>query len=176
MSRAFVKDDNEDRPSEELPERPISSAPNYVTAHGYGLLRSKVDLLSAEHARLKQAAQDFDKPRLAVIERDLRYFQARLDSAIPVDIADEPDDEVHFGATVKTEDENGDVESFTIVGEDEAEVTKGKVSWRSPLAKALIGAKVGDSVTWNRPAGAVTLEVLEIRYPPRDNKDKKKKN
>jgi transcription elongation factor GreB len=165
MSRAFVKDDNEDRPSEELPERPISSEPNYVTPEGHGMLRAKVDALSSEHARLKQAAEDFDKPRLAAIERDLRYFQSRLESAILVDVANEPTDEVHFGATVKTEDENGDVESFTIVGEDEADIAKAKVSWLSPLAKALIGAKVGDIVTWNRPAGAVNLEVLEISYP-----------
>ena len=165
MSRAFVKDDNEDRPSEELPERPISSEPNYVTPEGHELLRTKVELLSAEHAQLKQAGEDFDKPRLAVVERDLRYFQARLDRAIPVDVSNEPSDEVHFGATVKTEDENGNVETCTIVGEDEADAAKGKVSWLSPLAKALIGAKVDDIVTWNRPAGAVNLEVLEIRYP-----------
>ena len=106
-----------------------------------------------------------DRPRHAAVARDLRYFQARLESAIVVDVANEPDDEVHFGATVKTEDENGETHVFTIVGEDEADVAKGKVSWRSPLAKALIGAKAGDTVTWNRPAGALALEVLEIRYP-----------
>lgn len=165
MSRAFVKDDNEDRPSEEIPERPISNETNYVTPEGHEMLRAKVESLSAEHARLKHDAEDFDKPRLAVIERDLRYFQSRLDSAILVDLANEPSDEVHFGATVKTEDENGEVDTFTIVGEDEADVANAKVSWRSPLAKALIGAKVGDIVTWNRPAGAVNLEILDIRYP-----------
>jgi transcription elongation GreA/GreB family factor len=57
------------------------------------------------------------------------------------------------------------VHSFTIVGEDEADAAHGKVSWRSPLAKALIGARAGDTVTWYRPAGSTTLEVLEIRYP-----------
>ena len=165
MSRAFVKDDNEDRPSEELPERPVSDAPNYVTAEGLRLLRERVEQLASEHARLREAAEAFDKPRLAVNERDLRYFQSRLDSAVVVDIASEPRDEVHFGATVKTEDEAGNISSFTIVGEDEANVRNNKISWLAPLAKALLGSKVGDTVTWTRPAGSTTLEVLEISYP-----------
>jgi transcription elongation GreA/GreB family factor len=165
MSRAFVKDDNEDRPSEELPERPVSDSPNYVTPAGLRLLRERVDELTREHARLREAAEAFEKPRLAVNERDLRYFQSRLDSAIVVDVASEPKDEVHFGATVKAEDEDGKVNRFTIVGEDEADVKNDKISWLSPVAKALLGSRVGDTVIWNRPAGATTLEVLEIGYP-----------
>lgn len=165
MSRAFVKDGDEDRPGEELPERPVSDAPNYVTREGLRSLREKVDTLTREHAELREAAEDADKLRLAVNERDLRYFQARLKSAIVVDVANEPQGEVHFGATVKTEDEDGKVGLFTIVGEDEADVSNGKISWVSPLAKALIGSKTSDTVTWNRPAGSTTLEVLEISYP-----------
>ena len=165
MSRAFVKDANEDRPGEELPERPVSDAPNYVTPQGLRSLREKVETLSQEHARLREAAEDFDKLRLAVNERDLRYFQARLESAIVVDVANEPQGEVHFGATVKTEGEDGKVGRFTIIGEDAADVSNGKISWVSPLAKALIGSRIGDTVTWNRPAGSTTLEVLEISYP-----------
>ncbi|UCD68053.1 MAG: GreA/GreB family elongation factor [Betaproteobacteria bacterium] len=164
MSRAFVKDDNEDRPSEELPERPVSDAPNYVTAEGMQLLRQRVEELAREHARLRESAEAFEKPQLAVNERDLRYFQSRLESAILVDVASEPKDEVHFGATVKTQDEDGKISSFTIVGEDEADVKKNKISWVSPLAKALLGSRVGDTVTWNRPAGSTTLEVLDISY------------
>jgi transcription elongation GreA/GreB family factor len=165
MSRAFVKDDNEDRPSEELPERPVSDEPNYVTPEGLRLLRERVEQLAREHARLREAAEAFEKPQLAVNERDLRYFQSRLESAIEVDVASEPKDEVHFGATVKTEDEDGNTNSFTIVGEDEADVKNNKISWVSPLAKALLGSRVGDTVTWNRPAGSTTLEVLDISYP-----------
>ncbi|UCH49919.1 MAG: GreA/GreB family elongation factor [Betaproteobacteria bacterium] len=165
MSRAFVKDDNEDRPSEELPERPVSDAPNYVTREGLRMLRERVEQLTREHARLREAGEAFEKPQLAVNERDLRYFQSRLESAIEVDVASEPKDEVHFGATVKTEDEDGNTNSFTIVGEDEADVKKNKISWVSPLAKALLGSRAGDTVTWNRPAGSTTLEVLDISYP-----------
>ena len=165
MSRAFVKEENEDLTGEELPERPVSSETNYVTPAGLESLRATVDRLHAEHARLKQAAEDFDRPKLSQIERDLRYYQAKLDSAIPVNVAAQPGDEVRFGASVRTEDESGATHTFTIVGEDEADVVHGKVSWQSPLAAALIGAKVGDNVTWDRPAGKTTLEVLDIRYP-----------
>src|SRR5579859_5084250 len=164
MSRAFVKEDNEDLTGDALPERPVSSETNYVTPAGLAGLRETVDRLHADHARLKQAAEDFDRPKLSEIERDLRYYQARLDSAIPVNVAAQPRDEVRFGASVQTEDEGGATHTFTIVGEDEADVVHGKVSWQSPLASALIGAKVGDTVTWNRPAGATTLEVLDVRY------------
>ncbi len=167
MSRAFVKEDNEALTSEELPERPVSSEPNYVTDTGFEGLRSKVDQLHTELTQLKQAAEDFDRPRQTQIERDLRYYQAKLESAIPVDRAAQPRDEVRFGASVKAEDEDGATHTFTIVGQDEADVVHGKVNWQSPLATALMGAKVGDTVTWHRPAGATTLEVLEIGYPDR---------
>jgi transcription elongation GreA/GreB family factor len=167
MSRAFVKEENEALAGEELPERPVSSGPNYVTPAGFERLRARVDELHAEHARLKRVAEDFDRPRLSQVERDLRYFEARLESAIPVDLGAQPPDQVRFGASVKAEDESGATPTFTIVGEDEADVVHGKVSWQSPLATALMGAKVGDTVTWRRPAGETTLEVLAIGYPDR---------
>ena len=167
MSRAFVKEENEARTDEALPERPVSLHPNYVTPAGHDGLRAKVEQLQAEHAKLKRAAEDMDRPRLSQVERDLRYFQAKLESAIPVNIAGQPRDEVRFGARVQTEDENGVTHTFTLVGEDEADVAQGKVSWHSPLAAALIGARVGDTVTWRRPAGNLALEVLDIRYPGR---------
>ena len=164
MSRAFVKEENEALTDEALPERPVSAQPNYVTPAGLEQLRAKVDALHTEHSRLKRAAEDLDRPKLSQIERDLRYYQAKLDTAILVDIAAQPRDEVRFGASVQTEDENGGLHAFTLVGEDEADVAQGKVSWHSPLAKALMGAKIGDTVTWNRPAGAMTLDVLDVRY------------
>jgi transcription elongation GreA/GreB family factor len=165
MSRAFVNEDNEALAGEELPERPVSPEPNYVTPAGLAGLRARVDQLHEQHGQLKQAAQDFDRPKLGQIERDLRYYQAKLESAIPVDGADQPRDQVRFGARVRAEDESGAQHTFTIVGEDEADVVHGKVSWQSPLATALIGAGVGDTVTWDRPAGETTLEVLGIEYP-----------
>jgi transcription elongation GreA/GreB family factor len=102
---------------------------------------------------------------LAQVERDLRYYQGRIEKAVVVDLSKQPADEVHFGAIVEVEDENGERHTFTIVGEDEADVTKNRVSWVSPLARAMLGAKVGDTVTWQRPAGNLELEIVNIRYP-----------
>jgi transcription elongation GreA/GreB family factor len=164
MSRAFVKGDDSDLLAEEVPERPISLEPNYVTAEGLAQLRQRYDALTVQHAALKAAGQDFDKPRVTQIERDLRYFSQRLESAILIDPSKEPQDEVHFGATVRAEAPDGHVHRFKIVGEDEGDVATGKVSWLSPLAKALIAARVGDTVKWRRPAGEVELEILDISY------------
>ena len=93
MSRAFVKEENEALIDEALPERPVSSEPNYVTPAVLESLRAKVDELQAEHAELKRAAEDFDRPKLSQIERDLRYYQTKLESAIPVDGSAQPRDE-----------------------------------------------------------------------------------
>lgn len=164
MSRAFVKGDDSELSGEELPERPISPHPNYVTAEGLAGLRQRYDELSHQHATLKAAQEDFDKPRLTAIERDLRYFSQRLDSAILVDTSKEPQDEVHFGATVEAQDSEGRVHRFKIVGDDEADVHTGKISWQAPLAHALIGARVGDTVKWHRPAGDAELEIRSIKY------------
>ncbi len=164
MSRAFVKGDDSDLSGEEVPERPISPHPNYVTAAGLAQLRARYEELQAEHAALKAAGEHFDKPKLTAVDRDLRYFSQRLESAILVDPSKEPQDEVHFGATVQAEDADGHMHRFKIVGEDEADVAVGKVSWVSPLAKALIGARVGDSVKWRRPAGEAELEIVRIEY------------
>jgi transcription elongation GreA/GreB family factor len=164
MSRAFVKGDDSDLSGEELPERPVSPHPNYVTSEGLAQLRARYDALHGQHLALKAAAEDFDKPLLTAIDRDLRYLSQRLESAILVDPRSEPQDEVHFGATVRAEDVHGTVHCFKIVGEDEADVATGKVSWVSPLARALMGARVGDSVKWRRPAGEVDLEITDIHY------------
>ncbi|MFN0315283.1 MAG: GreA/GreB family elongation factor [Burkholderiales bacterium] len=164
MSRAFVKGDDSDLPDQGLPERPVSHQPNYVTKTGLGQLKARYDALQGLHAALKLSGADFDKPKLREVERDLRYLSSRLDSALLVDVFQEPRDEVHFGASVKTEDGNGHISECTIVGEDEADVAHGKVSWLSPLAKALIGARVGDTVKWRRPAGEAELHVVEIGY------------
>jgi transcription elongation GreA/GreB family factor len=165
MSRAFVKGDDEGLPGDEVPERPIGPEPNYVTPEGLRQLRLRYEELTQQHATLKAAGEEFDKPKLNAVDRDLRYFSQRLDSAIVVDVSNEPHDEVHFGARVKVEDADGRTHYFRIVGEDEADVATGKVSFLSPLAKAMIGARVGDTVKWRRPAGEVELEILEIGYP-----------
>ena len=164
MSRAFVKG-SDDNVEDDLPERPLSPHPNYVTANGLAQLQARVQEL--QQARDRLAAEEDNslaKQKLLEVKRDLRYFQARLESAILVDPAAQPRDEAHFGAVVEVDGEDGKRHQFVMVGEDEADVASAKISWSSPLGKSLIGAKVGDTVVWQRPAGDTELEIISIRY------------
>ncbi|MCL6646593.1 MAG: GreA/GreB family elongation factor [Dehalococcoidia bacterium] len=169
MSRAFTRETDEDLTAGELPERPIAPHANYVTPQGLEMLQARVRELQEQHERLlAQSAEDsLAKQKLREIERDQRYFKAQLERAIVVDPATQPQDTVHFGAEVTIVDEEGKEHRFTIVGDDEADVAAGKISWASPLAKAMIGARVGDSVKWRRPAGETEVEIVAIRYPKR---------
>ena len=169
MSRAFTKESDDDLMAGELPERPLSAHANYVTPHGLEQLQARARELQELHEKL--AAQSADdsaaKHKLREVERDQRYLKAQLERAVVVDPAGQPRDEAHFGATVRMLDADGKEHRFTIVGDDEADVAAGKISWASPLAKAMIGAKVGDTVKWQRPAGETEIEIVEIRYPKR---------
>lgn len=163
MSRGFVKEDDLEHAGTDLPERPLSDLPNYVTPQGYWLLEQSAEKLDAERALLiKRKDDDLAKQKLAMIDRDLRYLSAKLESAIVVDHTQQTKDSALFGATVEVEDDEGNTHTFAIVGEDEADIAANKVSWASPLAKALIGHKVGENVTWKRPAGNLNLEIINI--------------
>lgn len=165
MSRGFVKEDDLEHAGTDLPERPISEHPNYVTPAGLQQLQAQESVLEKERQQIAPLKDDpVAQQRLAMVERDLRYLQARLESALLVDPAQQSGEQVLFGAKVAVEDENGDRHVFMIVGEDEADIAANKVSWVSPLAKSLLGHKIGDSVTWLRPAGNQTLEITEIDY------------
>jgi len=168
MSRAFVKESDEDFAAGELPERPVPVHPNYVTPRGLEQLRARVRELAEQHEQLKAiSAEDSEaKRKLREIERDQRYFNAQLERAELVDPAQHPrGEEVRFGATVKVEDDGGGTQVFSIVGDDEADVAAGKISWGSPLARSLLGAKVGDTVKWRRPAGETEVEIVGFDYP-----------
>jgi transcription elongation factor GreB len=166
MSRAFVKESDDDHSAGELPERPLSAHVNYVTQKGLELLQARVRELDELHEQLKpQSVEDSEaRQKLREVERDLRYFRSQLETATLVDTANQPRDQVHFGATVDIEDEEGLAHQFSIVGDDEADVASGKISWASPLARAMIGAKVGDTVIWRRPAGEAEIHIVDIRY------------
>lgn len=165
MSRGFVKEDDLEHAGTDIPERPVSQHPNYVTPLGLQQLRDAVENLESERLNFINRKEDPNaQQQLAKIDRDLRYFFARLESAQCVEPSEQPQDVVLFGAKVLVEDESGESQQFHIVGEDEADITQQKVSYVSPIAKALIGRKVGDQVTWHRPAGKMTLEIIEIHY------------
>jgi transcription elongation factor GreB len=167
MSRAFVKESDDDLVAGELPERPLPQHVNYVTPKGLELLQSRVRELTERHEEFKRQSEENSEARQKVreIDRDLRYFKAQLERATPVDTANQPRDRVHFGAIVRIEDEEGGEQEFSLVGDDEADVAEGRISWASPLARAMIGAKVGDTVVWRRPAGEAEVYIVDIRYP-----------
>lgn len=165
MSRGFVKEDDLEHAGTDLPERPVSPHPNYVTPVGLQQLEEAANALDKERASLiGDKENETAKQQLAVIDRDLRYLSMRLKDAILVAPANQDKNTVLFGAKVKVEDEDGELLQFHLVGEDEADIAQHKVSYVSPIAKALIGRKVGDSVRWKRPAGLLELEIIEISY------------
>jgi len=166
MSRAFVKEPDDGGPPDALPERPVSDHPNYVTPAGMRQLREQAADLQERRMELLERGDDpLAEEELRHVDRDLRYLSLRLESAIPVDPAAQPRDEVAFGAAVTVAQAGADDRTFVIVGEDEADLAGGKVSYVSPLAEALLGAAVGERVTWRRPAGDVELLVVAIDYP-----------
>ena len=166
MSHAFVKEPDGDETVGELPDLPISRHPNYVTPTGLAALKQSLATFEEERDALEASGKDLvSRPALAHAEREIRYLKARIESAMPVDLAGQPRDRVAFGAQVKVVGDDDKEQTFQIVGEDEAEPAKGRVSWVSPLAQALRDGAVGDTITWRRPSGDVELEILTIVYP-----------
>lgn len=165
MSRAFVKENDLEHAGIDIPERPLSDELNYVTPNGFKLLNETIDGLEKERENLKQKKDDpIAKQKIVIVERDMRYFAARIESAILTTSKDEDHSIVLFGAKVTVEDDKGKILIFEIVGEDEADISKGKVSYLSPLAKALIGAKLDEEVTWEKPIGDTRLTIHKIEY------------
>jgi len=163
MSRAFVKEQDMEQ-ADELGELPLSAHPNYVTPRGLALLRERQARAQQRLEGLGREAFGIELER-ARIERELRWLAARIASALPVAAAAQPRDRIAFGASVELANaDSGAVRTYRIVGEDEADPERGLVSWTSPLVNALNGAKVGDVVTWKRPAGDLDLEVLKLSY------------
>ena len=164
MSRAFVKEADDELSAGELPERPLSGHSNYVTPRGLELLQARLKELQEQRDRLKAEDEPLARQKLLEVKRDIRYYSAQIDRAVTVNPAGQPHDEVRFGASVTILDEDGKQHNFHIVGDDEADVTSGRISWASPLAEAMLGAKVGDTVKWQRPAGASEVEIVAISY------------
>ncbi|WP_409297363.1 GreA/GreB family elongation factor [Pseudomonas sp. KCJK8993] len=156
MSRAFVNEDQAAAQAAQPVERQVSSQPNYVTPQGLVELQDRVVQLQQQRG-LQDAG---DPQRLAELERDLRYFTQRLHSAQVVQAS--ASDRVQIGSRVTYVDEAGDPKSVQLVGEDQADVARGLVNWASPLGRALLGARLGDEVWWQRPAGDRLIEVIGI--------------
>lgn len=164
MSKAFTKEDDGPQ-ADRLDDLPQSPHPNYVTPAGLADLQARLRARWDDLSALKGAGDDLDnKLPVAMAERDIRFLEERINRAVLVDPSQQPAGVVAFGATVVTLDENDTRQTWQIVGEDEAAPTKGRIAPFSPLARALLGAKVGDVVDWQKPGGVVALEIAQIRY------------
>lgn len=161
MSRAFVNEDQAAAQASQPVERRVSDQPNYVTASGLAQLQQRVAALIALHSDLQAQGEHADKQRLADTERDLRYFRARVQSAQVVPPATSQD-KVQIGSRVRFVDEQDEEHRVQLVGEDQADAGRGLINWGSPLGRALLGAGPGDEVVWRRPAGDLSIEVVEI--------------
>lgn len=158
MSRAFVREDGPDMAP--LPDLPVSPHPNWVTANGLAQLQRRLTATQDWLAQLRARPDRLDRLPEAAAERDIRYLEARLKSALPVTPTSVG--EVGFGHSILVTDEHGAESRYRIVGEDEADATLGLIAPTAPLARALMGAKVGDTVVWVRPSGRMALDVAEI--------------
>jgi transcription elongation factor GreB len=163
MSRAFVKEDGPDNTP--LPDLPISQHPNYVTPRGLAQLRARLAEAQMRLGAFRARDDRLDRLCEAAAERDIRYFEARMKSAMVVAPEGRACDAVEFGHAVRVVDEAGVEVVYSIVGEDEADAGAGLIAPQSPLARALIGARLGDVVAWRRPVGDVELEILGIGWP-----------
>ncbi|MBC3468908.1 GreA/GreB family elongation factor [Pseudomonas sp. RW10S2] len=161
MSRAFVNEDQAAAQASQPVERRVSDQPNYVTASGLAQLQQRVAALIALHSDLQAQGEHADKQRLADTERDLRYFRTRVQSAQVVPPATSQD-KVQIGSRVRFVDEQDEEHKVQLVGEDQADAARGLINWGSPLGRALLGAGPGDEVVWRRPAGDLSIEVVEI--------------
>ncbi|MDU9041238.1 GreA/GreB family elongation factor [Pseudomonas corrugata] len=160
MSRAFVNEDSAAAQADQPVERQVSAQPNYVTPAGFVQLQARVAELQALHSEQAARKDLADKQRIADLERDLRYFSQRLQSAQVVTTTSA--DQVRIGHWVTFADEHDHEQRVQLVGEDQADAASGLINWGSPLGRALLGSKVGDEVVWKRPVGDMAIKVVAI--------------
>jgi transcription elongation factor GreB len=157
----------------------IEPVKNYITPGGFRRLQDELAHLwkverppvvttvtwaAANGDRSENGDYIYGKKKLREIDRRIRYLSKTLDSAVVVDNAGKAHQRVFFGATVTISNEEGDEREVTIVGVHELDAGDARVSWRSPLARALLKAKVGDTVTLRAPRGDEEIEIVAVRY------------
>jgi transcription elongation factor GreB len=186
MNKAFVREDSDDE-EDELVASAFRLPPgtrNYITPAGHRCLHDELEhLIKRERPSVVEvvawAASNGDrsengdyiygKKRLREIDRRIRFLTKRLDIAEVVDPTRQGDnDQVFFGATVTVSYDGGDEQTYSIVGVDEADASRGRISWISPLARALLKNREGDLVRLQSPVGVREIEILEVRYQSLD--------
>jgi transcription elongation factor GreB len=154
--------------------------PNYITPAGAKRLQEELSALrgrerrkvvqevadaAAQGDRSENAEYIYGKKRLREIDRRIRFLTQRLESAVLVaPDAVRPDGKIFFGATVEVEDEDGTRARYQIVGEDEIDLSRGRISWRSPVGRSLLKKEVGDTVVLRRPNGEMEITIVEVTY------------
>jgi transcription elongation factor GreB len=153
--------------------------PNYITLEGakrlqeeLGRLRSKerpkvvqeVSDAAAQGDRSENAEYIYGKRRLREIDRRMHFLTRRLEKAVIVEPRKDSAGKIFFGATVEIEDEDCVKATYQIVGEDEIDLDLGRISWRSPLGRALLGKKEDDTIVFRKPSGEIELTILAVRY------------
>ena len=157
MSVAFTREEDLEATAADLPDRPISPHPNLVTPEGLAAIEAALAAARAAYNTAQaRGSIEADRTAMARATRDLRYWSARRASAQLVEIA--PDGRVRFGGSVTIEREDGRTQTWRITGEDEADPAKGSVSHVSPLARALVGKRVGDEAT----VAGQTVEIVAV--------------
>ena len=159
----------------------MSEGSRYITPRGYRILQAELERLwkverprvtrevadaAAQGDRSENAEYIYGKRRLREIDRRIEFLSKRLDELVVVAPRADRPGRVYFGARVSLEDENGGVSKFQVVGPDELDVAAGRISIDSPLGRALLGRAEGETFVLERPKGAATYRVLEIRYEP----------
>lgn len=157
----------------------IDKKPNYITPKGFKVLSEEFEnLMKVERPktteivkwaaslgdRSENADYLYGKKKLREIDKRIRFLTQRLESAKIIEPRDIKSNKVQFGATVKISDEDLKEKTYSIVGVDETNPSAGKISWCSPIAKALIGKEIGDSVVVKAPTSEIEYEILEIVY------------
>ena len=182
MNKAFTRetDDDDDEGVDTSPSLP-QGVRNYITPSGYARIRDELDqLLRVERPGVVEVVQWaasngdrsengdylYGKKRLREIDRRIRFLTRRMDIAEVVDPAArrENRDQVFFGATVTIRDEQGEEQTYRIVGIDETDFSRGRISWVSPLARALTRSREGDQVRFQSPSGWREVEVVSVEY------------
>jgi transcription elongation factor GreB len=158
----------------------MTGEPNYMTRAGARRLQEElVDLRTKKRPKVVQDVADaaaqgdrsenaeyiYGKKKLREIDRRIHFLTKRLESARVVEPTDRPEvGGVFFGATVEIEDEDGKTTSYTIVGQDEIDLDRGHISYKSPLARTLLKRKQGETILFRKPAGEVELTIVKIQY------------
>ena len=166
MSRGFVKEDDQ----EEVPMVPPrahlpAGVPNYVTQAGMDELLAEQQALINEKETLDISSDNERRIAVNHITAKLQLLNNRITEARVIDLKEQPRDEIRFGATVTLKTEGTeDIQNFQIVGVDEADISRGKISFLSPLARVLTNKKAGDKVVLKRPKGDRIFIIMDITY------------